>query len=82
MDDVPATDDDPKTWVTLTDEAHRAIRAAARGDMRETGVRQDDGTWSVPLSADVVQTLEARRQDGESYSDVIMRTIAAKRGLN
>lgn len=84
MRDTEATDEGPMIWVTLTDEAHRAIAAAALPGktMVETGKRQADGTWSVPLSADVVHALEARRGDGESYSEVILRTIATNRGLN
>ena len=65
-------------WLRITDEAHRAIRAAAAGEFRETAQRQVDGTWLVPVAADTYDAIEARRLPGESHSDTILRSVAAK----
>lgn len=84
MRDQPATDDEPMIGVTISDEAHQAVRefAAVGVQFVETGERQPDGTWVVPLSKDVIDALNAHRFPGESDSDVILRTIAVKRGAN
>jgi hypothetical protein len=67
-----------KVWITISDEAQRAIRSCAEGEWRETGRRQPDGTWRIPLREDIAKRLDQVRQSGESYSDVVIRICAGK----
>lgn len=62
--------------VTITDEAVRALQANARGEFKETGHRNADGTWDVPLTDDTIERLEDRRHPQETISDTIIRIAA------
>lgn len=67
----------------LTDEAHRAIRGAARsGSYKETGVRRADGTWEVPVDEDTLDRIQSHMFEGETLSDCIIRAVGNIGGLN
>lgn len=69
-------------YILLTAEAQAAIRAAAKMPFRETGERQPDGIWRVPVDELVFEAIQAKRLEGESDSDVVLRYAARERGLN
>jgi hypothetical protein len=62
--------------VVLSDRAMAAIRAQTRGEFKQTGIRQADGTWLTPLSKDTILRLRKIALKGESYSDTIERVMA------
>ena len=64
--------------VTISADAHAAIRSMAELPFRDTARRNPNGTYTVPLSADVIARLLARRYPGETISDTIIRAAAYK----
>ena len=62
-------------WIRVSDATYRAIAAEAIGRFVQTGTRQDDGSWLVPVDDEVYQHLQQTRFPGETTDDVIQRTI-------
>jgi len=62
-------------WITITKEAHEAIKRAATLPFFEMGVENDDGSWEIPLSPAVLDRLEQQQKPGETLSDTILRAI-------
>jgi hypothetical protein len=69
------------TRVVITDDAMRAIRAAATHGFAQTGVRCAGG-WRVPFHPDTLERIHDHAMPGETVSDVIVRvcSIAASAG--
>ena len=67
-------------WIRISDTAHRAIAEATIYPCHETGQRQADGSWLVPMSNEVYQRLDEVRIDGECDDDLIMWIIRQHRG--
>lgn len=61
--------------IRVSDVTYRAIAAEAIGEFVQTGKRQDDGSWLVPVDDDVYRYLQETRLPGETIDDVIQRTI-------
>lgn len=62
--------------INISEEAHRAIRAAAQHDFNETGRRLPDGTWDVPVKEETLAAMQRVAFPGESLSDAIIRAMA------
>lgn len=67
-------------WIRISDTTHRALAEAAIFPWRETGRRQADGSWLVPVGDEVADRLDEVRLAGESDDDLIMRMIRERRG--
>lgn len=67
-------------WVRISDATRRAIADATIHPFRQTGRRQPDGSWLVPIDDDNAERLARHRLPGESDDDVIIRAIRAMRG--
>jgi hypothetical protein len=61
--------------IRLTDATYTALARLAIGTFRQTGQRQADGTWLVPIEQDTWDALQAKRLPGETDEDVIQRVI-------
>ncbi len=68
--------------LTITREAHNAIRAAARNEFHDTSRENPDGTLTIRISMEVLKGLVEMRQEGETSSDTIIRLAATQGGLN
>lgn len=68
--------------INVTNEVMQLIRSMATLEWRQTGVQRPDGSWDVPLSDDTAKYIEHNRQDGETFSDAILRLAAKIKGLN
>jgi hypothetical protein len=66
--------------IKVSNATHRAVVEAAILPFRETGKRQLDGTWLVPIEEDTWEALERQRLPGESDDDAIQRLIRRHRG--
>lgn len=66
----------------LTDEAHRAIRAAsdAPGGFKQTGTQRSDGSWDVPVGDDTLERIQSVAHPGETLSDTILRVCTLSGG--
>lgn len=62
--------------VNISEEAHRAIRAAAQHDFNETGLRCPDGTWDIPVQEETLAKMQRAAFPGETLSDTIIRAMA------
>jgi hypothetical protein len=70
----------PSIKITITAEAAAAIRAAAIGDFHQTGTLNPDGTYTIPISPDVLERLETLSSHwGLSFSDTILRGLTKER---
>ena len=67
-------------WLHVSETTHRALADAAIYPWHETGQRQADGSWLIPVGDEVAERLDEIRLDGESDDDVIMRLIRRHRG--
>jgi hypothetical protein len=67
-------------WLHVSETAHRALADAAIYPWYETGRRQEDGSWLIPVDDEVAERLDEVRLDGESDDDLIMRMIREHRG--
>jgi hypothetical protein len=67
-------------WIHVSDTTHRALAETAIYPWRETGRRQADGSWLIPVGEEVAERLYAVRLDRESDDDLIMRMIREHRG--
>jgi hypothetical protein len=54
--------DDTRTWVFITAEAHAALKSRAIYPWSEEGKRQPDGTWKIPLSWHTLHRVRQRRK--------------------
>jgi hypothetical protein len=61
--------------IRMTDAPYTALARLAIGTFRQTGQRQADGTWLVPIEQDTWDALQATRLPGETDEDVIQRVI-------
>ena len=62
--------------LNISEEAHRAIRAAAQHDFKETGRRLPDGTWDIPVGEETLARMQRAAFPGETFSDTIIRAMA------
>jgi hypothetical protein len=67
-------------WIHVSETTHRALADAAIYPWRETGRRQADGSWLIPMGDEVFERLDEERLYGESDDDLIMRIIRDHRG--
>lgn len=67
-------------WLHISDATHRAIVDAAIFPFHETGRRQTDGSWLIPVSDEVAERIDQLRLPGESDDDVLARSIREHRG--
>ena len=67
-------------WIHVSETTHRALAEAAIYPWQETGRRQEDGSWLMPVGKEVAERLNAVRLDRESDDDLIMRMIREHRG--
>jgi hypothetical protein len=67
-------------WLHVSETTHRAIAEAAIYPYHETGRRQADGSWLIPMGDEVFERLDEERLYGESDDDLIMRIIREHRG--
>jgi hypothetical protein len=63
----------PMSVLILNAEARALIRAAAKGEYRDTAKRRRDGHWEVPVGLTLYAALAKLRFPGESDSDLILR---------
>ena len=69
--------------IIITDLTNRALADCATLPWQQKGERQPDGTWIVPVDAEVRERLDELRQTpAETDDDLIGRLIACQRGLN
>ncbi len=61
--------------IKISNAAHAALRAAAKGKWKETGVQVADG-WHVPFKAETLERLCEYQMEGETLSDTIERVAA------
>jgi hypothetical protein len=61
--------------IRLTDATYTALARLAIGTFRQTGQRQPDGTWLVPIEQDTWDRINTIRLPGETDEDVIQRAI-------
>lgn len=61
--------------INITREANDAIRAAAIGTFKEAGKQCINGTWDVPIDAEVLSHLREMQAVGETISDTIVRLV-------
>lgn len=62
--------------ITITAEAHNAIRSCARSNYEETGYQHSNGDWTIPLSDETLNKLHALMFPNETYSDLMIRLAA------
>ena len=66
--------------ITISSEAHAAIRANSIGEFHDTSVRNPNGTYTVPISNDVLLRLETLSSYwGLSFSDTIIRGLTQQK---
>lgn len=65
--------------LTVTSECFEVIRSMAN-NLRQTGVRTPDGSWSIPVDDEIADFLDANSLPGESVSDTIIRYARASLG--
>jgi hypothetical protein len=66
--------------IRISDHTHRSIVDLAIYPFRETGVRQPDGDWLIPVSDETWERLEQHRQTGESDDDLLSRLLREQQG--
>jgi hypothetical protein len=66
--------------IRITEETMRMIRSAAIYEFRQTGQRQDDGTWLIAVGDEVAARLSEAVRPGETVDDAIQRIIRQHRG--
>lgn len=64
--------------IIVSELCYRQIAANARGMFRSTGVKLQDGSWSLPVDDETLQRLTAVARDGETTSDTILRLFFAE----
>jgi hypothetical protein len=67
-------------WIHVSEITHRALAESAIYPWQETGRRQEDGSWLIPVGEEVAERLDEERLAGESDDDLIMRLIRRHRG--
>jgi hypothetical protein len=66
--------------IRITEETMRMIRSTAIYDFRQTGQRQDDGTWLIAIGDEVAARLSEAARPGETVDDTVQRIIRQHRG--
>ncbi len=66
--------------IRLTDATRRDLADLAILPFANTGVRQPDGTWLVPVDDDVMERLRQQRLPDESDDMLVSRLVRAWRG--
>lgn len=69
-----------KKAIRINDATYRALASIAILPFRSTGVRQNDGTWLVPVEEDTWERIEDQRLAGESDDDTVARLIRQYQG--
>lgn len=64
--------------IIVSELCYRHIAANAQGTFRSTGVKLQDGSWSLPVGDDVLQRIHAAARQGETTSDTILRLLIAQ----
>lgn len=67
-------------WIRISDATKRAIAEAAIYPWHETGRRQADGSWLVPVDDEVHEAIQSRKVAGETDDDTIARMLHASHG--
>ena len=67
--------------IRVTNDTLRAIADLAILPFRSNAIRQDDGTWLLPVDDEVWQRIEDKRLAAESHDDTLTRIIREYRGL-
>ena len=69
--------------IVINDQTNRMLADCATLPWHQTGARHADGTWHIPVDAEVRARLdELRQHPSETDDDLIGRLIACRRGLN
>lgn len=67
--------------ITISREAHQAIRASARGGLDESGtVHRPDGRVDIKIDVETYMRVREIAFKGETVSDTIVRAVAAQAG--
>ena len=72
----------PTIKITITAEAAAAVRAATLPghEFLQTGTRNPDGTWTIPISLNILDRLEILSSLwGLSFSDTILRGLTQQK---
>jgi hypothetical protein len=64
--------------VSITDATHQLIKSKAEYPFNETGRRQKDGNWDVPLSFELYEKLKALQFPGETMNDTMFRLASTR----
>ena len=66
--------------IRLSDATYRDLADLAILPFANTGVRQPDGAWLVPLDDETLEHLQQHRLPGETNDDLVSRLIRFHRG--
>lgn len=63
--------------IIVNEMCYRQIAANAQGTFRSTGVKLQDGSWSLPVDDEVLRAIATASRAGETTSDTILRLFFA-----